>query len=62
MLSRSYAPDVLKDAGFNASDALTQSIYIGVVKLVMVIVALALMDRFGRRDLLLIGTLGEWWK
>ena len=50
---------MLKDAGFNASDSLTQSIYIGLVKLIMVIVALAMMDRFGRRDLLLVGTLGE---
>ena len=30
------------------------------MQLVMVMVALAMMDRFGRRDLLLIGTLGEW--
>ena len=53
-----YAPDVLKDAGFSASDSITQSINIGVVKLLFVIVALALMDKLGRRLLLLIGTGG----
>lgn len=53
-----YAPDVLKDAGFNAADSITQSIYIGVVKLLFVIVALAAMDRLGRRFLLLLGTGG----
>jgi hypothetical protein len=41
------APDILNDAGFSASDSLTQSIYIGVTKLVMVVVALAVMDKFG---------------
>jgi MFS family permease len=53
-----YAPDVLSDAGFNTSDSLTMSIYIGLVKLLFVIVALAMMDRLGRRDLLLWGTGG----
>jgi sugar porter (SP) family MFS transporter len=53
-----YAPDVLADAGFSASDSITQSINIGVVKLLFVMVALALMDRLGRRLLLLIGTGG----
>lgn len=53
-----YAPDVLKDAGFSAADSITQSIYIGVVKLAFVIVALVLMDRLGRRLLLLVGTAG----
>lgn len=92
-------PPHCADAGFNAADSITQSIYIGVVrervvakpayaglagvwgraadarvglthynhvhpllvthpqvKLAFVIVALALMDRLGRRDLLLGGT------
>jgi MFS family permease len=54
----SYAPEVLKDAGFSASDSTTQAIYIGVSKLVFVIVALMIMDRAGRRLLLLLGTSG----
>ena len=56
--ANAYAPDILKNAGFSAADALTQGIYIGVVKLVTIFIALGLMDRFGRRELLLVGTAG----
>ena len=53
-----YAQDIFVDAGFSASDSTTQAIYIGVAKLFFVIVALALMDRLGRKPLLLIGCAG----
>ena len=53
-----YAQEIFADAGFSASDATTQAIYIGVAKLVFVVVALALMDRLGRKPLLLIGSAG----
>ena len=53
-----YAPEVLESAGFDASDSTTFAIYIGVSKLVFVIVALALMDKIGRKTLLLTGMSG----
>jgi MFS transporter, SP family, galactose:H+ symporter len=53
-----YAQDIFAAAGFNTSDASTQAIYIGVAKLAFVIVALFLMDRLGRKPLLLIGCVG----
>ena len=53
-----FAQDIFIDAGFSASDATTQAIYIGVAKLAFVIVALALMDRVGRKPLLLVGCAG----
>ena len=53
-----YAQDIFEAAGFSASAAATQAIYIGVAKLLFVIVALYLMDRAGRKPLLLIGAAG----
>lgn len=53
-----FAQAIFVDAGFSASDASTEAIYIGVAKLVFVIVALALMDRVGRKPLLLVGSAG----
>ena len=53
-----FAQEIFVDAGFSASDATTQAIYIGVAKLAFVIVALALMDRVGRKPLLLVGCAG----
>ena len=53
-----YAQSVLSDAGFSANDSATNSIYIGVVKVVMICVTIRLMDSKGRKTLLLIGILG----
>jgi len=53
-----YAQDIFEAAGFSSGAAATQAIYIGVAKLAFVIVALYLMDRVGRKPLLLIGAAG----
>lgn len=53
-----YAQNILASAGFSASESKLQAVFIGVVKLVMVVVALALMDATGRRTMLLWGTAG----
>lgn len=50
------AQTIFAHAGFSAADSKMQAIYIGVCKLVFVLVALALVDRAGRRALLLWGT------
>ena len=54
----SYAPQIFESAGSSKDAAHVQTIYIGVAKLVFVLVALALMDRVGRKPLLLWGCIG----
>lgn len=53
-----YAPSLLSGAGFGASAALLANIIIGVVNVGMTVVAISLLDRIGRRKLLLSGTAG----
>jgi sugar porter (SP) family MFS transporter len=53
-----YAPRVFEMAGFATDSALLQSISIGATNLLFTFVALFLIDRFGRRTLLMIGSVG----
>lgn len=53
-----YAPTILSFTGIGAGSALTQSLLIGVTNVVFTIVAILLLDRVGRRPLLLAGTAG----
>jgi MFS transporter, SP family, xylose:H+ symportor len=53
-----YAPRIFQQAGAAANDALLQSIAVGGTNLLFTIVALFIIDRAGRRPLLLIGGLG----
>lgn len=53
-----FAPNIFEDAGSTPAQAHVQTIYIGVAKLVFVVVALLLMDRVGRKPLLLVGCAG----
>lgn len=53
-----YAPRIFELAGAAASDALLQAVAIGGTNLVFTIVALFIIDRFGRRWLLLVGSVG----
>lgn len=53
-----YAPTLLAKAGFGASAALLANVGVGVVNVGMTVVAIWLMDRAGRRPLLLAGTFG----
>ncbi|QXJ24717.1 sugar porter family MFS transporter [Actinomadura graeca] len=48
-----YAPTIIERTGLTASNAIVYSIAIGVINLVMTLVAIRLIDRSGRRDLLL---------
>ncbi|MGA8596484.1 MAG: sugar porter family MFS transporter [Bryobacteraceae bacterium] len=52
----SFLPEVFKTAGQNASDAFFQSVLVGVVNLAFTILAIWLVDRSGRRTLILFGT------
>jgi sugar porter (SP) family MFS transporter len=53
-----YAPSLLQGAGFGNSAALLANVVNGVVNVAMTIVAVWLLDRAGRRPLLLAGTAG----
>lgn len=53
-----YAPTILSFTGITAGSALTNAVFIGVTNVVFTIVAILLIDRVGRRPLLLAGTAG----
>ena len=53
-----YAPTIFASAGAGLESALTQTVAIGAVNLTFTFVAIWLVDRTGRRPLLLAGSLG----
>ncbi len=53
-----YAPTILSDTGLGSSAALAQTVVVGVTNVVFTVVAVLLLDRLGRRALLLTGTAG----
>jgi MFS transporter, SP family, arabinose:H+ symporter len=52
----SFLPDVFKSAGQNTSTAFFQSVLVGIVNLAFTVLALWLVDRAGRKSLILLGT------
>ncbi len=53
-----YAPTVLMKAGASTNDAFLMSVAVGLMNLVATMAALAVIDRFGRRRLMLVGSIG----
>ncbi len=53
-----YAPEIFKSAGFGSGSALAQTFLIGIVNTLFTFVALWLIDRAGRKKLLLVGVSG----
>jgi SP family xylose:H+ symportor-like MFS transporter len=53
-----YTPHIFSMAGANAQSALLQSVIIGFTNLVFTMAALAIIDHFGRRRLMLVGSVG----
>jgi len=53
-----YAPRIFEMAGFDKSDAYLQPVYIVGCNLLFTVLAMQLIDRFGRKTLLLIGSAG----
>ena len=49
-----YAPTIMEDTGLSASNAVLYSVAIGIINLAMTVVSIRLVDRIGRRKLLLI--------
>jgi SP family arabinose:H+ symporter-like MFS transporter len=52
-----YAPIIFEKAGMNVQDQLFQQILIGSINLVFTLVAMQLVDRWGRKKLMLTGSL-----
>jgi sugar porter (SP) family MFS transporter len=53
-----YAPRIFEMAGFSKADAYLQPVYIGGANLLFTIIAMTVIDKFGRKTLLLIGCVG----
>ena len=53
-----YAPEILQSAGLATSDSLMSSVSIGFVNLVFTMFGLRLIDKYGRRYLMKIGSIG----
>lgn len=53
-----YAPRVMKEAGASDSSAYLMSVAVGVMNLVATMTALTVIDKMGRRKLMLVGSIG----
>lgn len=53
-----YAPQILEQAGLGGSESLFNSIAIGIVNLIFTIIGVRLIDKLGRRQLIIIGSIG----
>ena len=53
-----YAPRIFEMTGLSKSGALLQAISIGVTNMIFTLLAIQVIDRFGRRTLLIIGSVG----
>jgi sugar porter (SP) family MFS transporter len=53
-----YAPTILKLTGLSTSSAITQALSVGITNVIFTIVAILVLDRVGRRPLLIFGTVG----
>ena len=53
-----YAPKIFQQAGFGKDSAMLQSVGVGFTNLIFTILAMSLIDRFGRKTLMLVGSVG----
>jgi len=53
-----YAPTILKFTGLSTNTAITQALSVGITNVIFTIVAIVLLDKVGRRLLLIVGTGG----
>ena len=53
-----YAPRIFEMAGFDKSAAYLQPVYIGAANLFFTLLAMTVIDKFGRKTLMLIGSVG----
>ena len=53
-----YAPTILKATGVNTSGAITQALSVGITNVLFTALAVVILDKLGRRPLLITGTIG----
>ena len=53
-----YTKDIFEMAGYGSQSALFRSVIIGMTNLVFTIAAMAIIDHFGRKKLMLVGSIG----
>ena len=53
-----YAPHIFRMAGAGQDSALLQSVIVGGINLVLTMAAMLVIDRFGRRKLMIVGSVG----
>jgi len=53
-----YAPMIFEQSGLGINASFSQAIYVGLINLVFTILAMALIDKVGRRPLLIVGVTG----
>lgn len=53
-----FSPTILTYTGLHAGDAIAQALSVGITNVVFTVVAVLLLDRVGRRALLIVGTSG----
>ena len=53
-----YATDIFRAAGFTTENSIGQTVMIGFTNLVFTLIAMRVIDHFGRKRLLLVGSLG----
>jgi sugar porter (SP) family MFS transporter len=53
-----YLNDIFASAGFSSVSSATQAVFVGLANLVMTLVGIAIIDKVGRKPLLLIGAVG----
>ena len=53
-----YAPQILESAGLGKSDSLISSVSIGLINLIFTVLGLRLIDNYGRKFLMFIGSFG----
>jgi MFS transporter, SP family, xylose:H+ symportor len=53
-----YAPEIMERTGFVTSQSLLGAVYIGAANLIFTVLGLSLIDKIGRRNLMIIGSVG----
>jgi MFS transporter, SP family, xylose:H+ symportor len=53
-----YAPRIFEMAGFDKTGAFLQPVYMGLANLIFTLLAMSVIDRFGRKTLLITGSVG----
>ena len=53
-----YAPTIFEQSGIGTDASFVQAIFVGVINLVFTLLAIALIDRLGRKPLLIGGLIG----